>query len=81
MGGWFSKNEENKNIENDGQVTNNVVIGETVDIHNFEIIVLLYIITILKLIEFACFLYRNHTSKLKKKFIRSTLNLNNHSTV
>jgi len=26
MGGWFSKNEENKVVENNRQVTNNVVI-------------------------------------------------------
>jgi hypothetical protein len=75
MGGWFSKKEETKNMENGGIVTNNVVIGETVDIHNIEIIVLLYIITFLKIIEFACFAYNHHRRNLKKKFFKSNRHL------
>jgi hypothetical protein len=81
MGNWFSKNEANKINENEGQITNNVVIDDTVDVHNFEIILMLFIITILKIIEFACFTYKTHKNSLKKKYMKNKINLNNHSTV
>lgn len=79
MGGWFSKNEENKIVENDGQVTNNVIIQDTINVYSFEIIIMLLIITVLRVIEFVCIIYSNHTRNLKKKFMKSSVNLNNHS--
>ncbi len=80
MGGWFSKNEESKTVETNGQITNNVVIDDTVNIHNLEIIIMLFIITVLKLIEFVCVIYNTHRRKLKKRFMKSNLNLNNSSS-
>jgi hypothetical protein len=41
MSGWFPKTEENKIVENDGQVTNSVVIENTVNVHNIIIVILL----------------------------------------
>jgi hypothetical protein len=79
MGGWFSKNEENKIVENDGQVTNNVIIQDTINVYSFEIIIMLLIVTVLRVIEFVCIIYSNHTRNLKRKFMKSSVNLNNHS--
>jgi hypothetical protein len=76
MGNWFSKTEETKTVENDGQVTNNVIVNDTVSVHNSEIIIMLLIITSIKLIEFIYFVYNSHNKRLRKKFIKSKLNFN-----
>lgn len=69
MGSWFSKNEEiKKTVESTGQVNNNVIVEDSVTIHNTEIIILLYIIAIVKAIEFIVFLYNAHTKRLKRKY-------------
>jgi len=82
MGGifssWFSSNDESAKIENDGQINNNVVIQDSVEIFNFEISLMLLIIVVLKIIEFLYFLQRIHTRKMKKKY-QSNVNLRNHS--
>lgn len=59
---------ENKVVDATGNVNNNVVIQDTVAIHNVEIIGLLYIIAGIKLIEFIYFIYRQHNRSIKKKY-------------
>jgi hypothetical protein len=71
MGKSNSKNVEQKTIESDGQVNNNFVIQETVDVYNKEIIVMLAVIAFLKLLEFAYFIYKEHSKMLKKRFERN----------
>jgi hypothetical protein len=70
MGGifssWFSSIDESKKIENEGQINNSVVVEESVEIYNFEIILMLLIIVILKIIEFLFFIYRTHDKRMKK---------------
>jgi len=65
---WFSSNEEKKQIENDGQINNEVVIQDVVEIYNLEIVVLLLIIVALKIVEFIYFVYRIHVQKIKKRY-------------
>lgn len=69
MGHWFSKNEEvqeNKTVEANGGVNNNMVVSETFNTTRME--VLLLILCILRLLEFFYFVYSTHTRKIKKKY-------------
>ncbi len=68
MGSWFSSQKTEKNVENNGQVSNNIVIEDAVQINNFEITLMLLIIVILKFIEFICFIYRIHLKRMKRKY-------------
>lgn len=69
MGSWFSKNEEiHKTVESTGQVNNNVIVEDSVTIHNTEIIILLYVIAIVKVFEFVVYLYSTHTKRMKRKY-------------
>lgn len=67
MGSSESK-EESKVIDSNGQVNNNIVLTESVDIKNLEIVVLLYIICIVKFLEFIVFVYKCHQKHIKKKY-------------
>jgi hypothetical protein len=84
MGGifssWFSSNDESKKVENDGEVNNNIVISESVEIYNFEIILMLLIIVTLKIIEFLFFVYKTHDRRMKRKY-QKNVNLQTHSNV
>lgn len=69
MGSWFSKNEKiQKTVEATGQVNNNIILEDSVTIHNTEIIILLYVIAVVKVCEFIVFLYNTHTKRLKRRF-------------
>lgn len=72
MGSWFSKDE--KKVETNGEITNsnNIVIEDAVTVESREIVILLLIITIIKLIEFAIYIYNNHVRKIKKKYSNNT---------
>lgn len=84
MGGlfssWFSSNDDSEKIENEGQINNNVVIQDSVEIFNFEISLMLLIIVIIKVIEFLVFVQRVHGHRMKKKYQRS-VNIQNQSNV
>lgn len=73
MGGSESSHQEQKVVESSGQVNNNVVVAvdtlqDTVADYGLEIAVLLLILCILKLFEFASYIYTNHIKKMKKKY-------------
>lgn len=73
MGGSQSSQPENKVVESSGQVNNNVVVAfdtlqNTVADYGLEIVLLLLILCILKILEFASYVYVNHTKKMKKKY-------------
>lgn len=87
MGSWFSSNKPNteqsqvKGVDSTGVVNNNLQLEGPIDVHNLEIIILLFIMCILKIVEFAFFLYGQHQRKHKKRMIalvaKSRDNLNN----
>lgn len=72
--GTSQSSETQETIESDGQVNNNVIVQETVNIYSFEIVLLLGIIATLKLIEFIYFVYRALHNKTKKKYLRNNVN-------
>jgi hypothetical protein len=71
MGKSNSKNVEQKTIESDGQVNNNFVIQDRVDVYSQELVILLGIIALIKILEFGYFIYSQHNRSLKKKFERN----------
>lgn len=70
MGGTTS-HEEKKTVDSTGEVNNNVVVQETVDVYSSEMVILLSILCILKIIELGCYLYTTHNRNLKKKYSQS----------
>lgn len=72
MGGTTS-HDEAKTVDSTGQVNNNVVVQETVDVYSSEIVILLGVLCILKILELGCFLYMNHKKSLKKKYAGNDL--------
>lgn len=69
MGSWFSSNEAKETkLETSGEINNNVIIQDTVTVHNNEIIILLYIIAILKMAEFIIYIYNQYMKTIKKKY-------------
>lgn len=59
---------EKKAIDASGAVNNNIVIEDPVHIRSPMIMVLLWIICVIKLIELALFVYREHKKAIKKKY-------------
>lgn len=75
MGSKQSTNEK-KTVDTIGTLNNNLLLGGTdvMNIYNFEIVLLLSIICVVKLIEFGYFLYRQHSKQLKKKYSNNNIN-------
>lgn len=69
---WFWGSDEEKHIENTGGVTNRVIVGGTVSIANFEIILLLAIICAIKIFEVVSYIYRRHYGTIRKKYAAPT---------
>lgn len=67
MGGSHSSEEE-KTVESSGAVNNNIVFSGSVQISNREMVTLLIIIAIIKVLELAFFVYREHKKTIKKKY-------------
>lgn len=67
MGGSHSS-EEVKTVDSSGAVNNNIVFTDPVRISNKEIVTLLLVIAIIKVLELAFFVYREHKKTLKKKY-------------
>lgn len=68
--GWFGdSNEDTKTVDSNGEVNNNVVIQERVDVFSAEITWMLGLLCILKLLEFGSYLYINHKRSMKKKYL------------
>jgi hypothetical protein len=74
--GWFGSSEEN-DIDNKGSVNSNITITETVPIHNDHLITLLYIIAIIKCLEFFYILFKSYNKMNKKKYLNRAASINN----
>lgn len=70
MGSPQSKVEEKKTVDSSGVVNNSLVVAEEISTGRIEI--LLIILCILKLFEFAYFVYSSHTRRMKKKYTNNT---------
>lgn len=70
MGGSSSK--ETQNVENSGQVQNNIHINKTMEVHNAENSMLLGIICAIKVLEVVIFVYKSFRRGLKRKLEGST---------
>lgn len=64
MGGSSSK--EGKNVENSGAVQNNINIGKTMEVHNWENTILLSIICAIKIVEVLIYAYKSFRRNLKR---------------
>lgn len=64
MGGSSSK--ETQNVENSGQVQNNININKTMEVHNSENTLLLSIICGIKILEVVIYLYKAFRRGLKR---------------
>lgn len=65
--GFFGSSEE-QTLESTGEVNNNVIVGNAVNIENDEIVTLLKIICILKVVEFGYICLRSYQRHVKKKY-------------
>lgn len=77
MGLFGDSNEETKEIDATGNVNNNLIIDQSVPIHNEHLTVLLYIITTIKVIEFFYILFKAYNKRQKKKYVQRSLNSRN----
>lgn len=66
---------ETKTADNAGTVNNNLILaaGERPNVMCAELIVLLGILVILRIIEFAYFIYRAHKRSLKRKYFNNSI--------
>lgn len=68
MGGGESKTAETKTVDSSGTVNNNVVLSQPVPIENRQLLILIWILCVLRVIEFLWQIYREHNKNLKKKY-------------
>lgn len=68
MGKWFSKSHDSETNNEDNQNVNNIIIEDTVTVHNDTIIILLYIITVLLILKFVLHGIQINQRFLKKKY-------------
>lgn len=72
MGGWFSKSNTTPITQKVGTINNGqIVIHESIPIHNTEVLVLIYIILALIIIKVILKLYKFHNRRMHKRFIRT----------
>lgn len=65
FGFWDS--EEDTNLDNKGEINNNVIASEPIEVHD-NVYILILIICIVKLIELANTIYASYTRHLKKRY-------------
>lgn len=60
-----------KAVDATGTVNNNIVVQEehTIDKYSREIVIMLLILCVVKILEFIYIVYREHTKKLKKRYV------------
>lgn len=71
---WGSDEKVEKNGEtSNNNVNNNVFVANPnhINIHNDEIVILLYIICAIKIIEFVYFVVNKYLNGLKKKYVKN----------
>lgn len=62
-----NSNQKDKSVDTNVQVNNNVIVGGTSDI--FEIRVMMYLMTTIKILEFLIFFfYKTHFRTIKKRY-------------
>lgn len=76
MGASDSKNIP-KTIDTAGSVNNNVIISDTVNVHNNEIVTMLYVIAAVKVLELIYILYKTHNKSQKRKYLTRGMALQN----
>ncbi|HBK84076.1 MAG TPA: hypothetical protein DDZ41_10870 [Flavobacterium sp.] len=69
--GTSESKEETKTVDSTGEVNNNIVIQDPVQIHNKDITTVLYIICAIKIFELLVFVYKFHAKSMKKKYFKS----------
>lgn len=74
MGGGSSKPTETKTVDSTGTLNNNLVIENSVPVHNSEINILLYILVAIQIINLLLIIYREHQKNLKKKYLKQNNN-------
>lgn len=68
MGSLFSSEEETT-VENTGNSnTNNVIIGKPIELDHFDVILCIYLITLIVVIRAIYTAYKIHQKSLKKKY-------------
>lgn len=65
--GFFGSSEE-QTLESTGEVNNNVIVGNSVDVKSDEIVTLLTIIAVVKVVELLYIGVRSYQRHLKKKY-------------
>lgn len=68
MGAHESKVEEQKTVDSTGAINNNLVLSTPVPIHYKQMEILIWIICIIKVLEFCVCIYKVHSKMLKKKY-------------
>lgn len=67
--GWFTNEEQKAEVNN--QISNNVSVAGTVDVDSDKIVLLLSILVVINLIEFFCYVYIQHSKKIRRKYTGS----------
>lgn len=62
-----------KEVDATGQVNNNVIIDETVNVHNQQFLIILWIICIIKIVEFFSTLLRYYGKNIKRKYTNQSI--------
>lgn len=75
--GWFSSDDEStKTTDNTGnENVNNVVIQSPVELGHKDLIVCIYILTIITVLKFIYLLYTVHKKNLKKKYAKDVTDI------
>lgn len=74
MGNWFSKNDASKTEQKVGTVNNgNIVIHESLPVHNDEAIILIYLIAALIIIKVVLKLRKAYNRRLERHFTRRSI--------
>lgn len=73
MGNWFSASEQ-KEIESDGQVNNNVILQGSGARYDMEMLILTSIICAIKIFEFGLFVYKWHARRIRNDHERKLKN-------
>lgn len=74
MGNWFSKNDASKTEQKVGTINNgNIVIHDSLPVHNDEAIVLIYLIAVLIIVKIALKLRKAYNRRLERQFTRRSV--------
>lgn len=66
---------ESKAVDANGEVNNNVVIEQPVQILGGQMTILLYIICVVKILQFIFLIYKLHLRSIKKRYQKSAIDI------